>query len=483
MGASRAQDMSGVGGGAVGGRGGRRPVVAVIGGGVSGLAAAWELRRRTGSGTRILLLEAYGRLGGKLKTVDFDGGPVDMGAEAFLVRREDFTRLIDDLGLSGDLVSPSGARSAFFVDGELTDIPSATVMGVPAEGAAVAGVVSAEACRAVDAERDAEPLPWVPGDDVNVGQLVGARFGREVVDRLVSPLLGGVYSCDADDLGLRATVPQLAEALDGLATAGRPVSLGAAVREVLDARPAPAAGETRPPAFGALRGGYRSLVRALAAGADAEIKLNTAVESIGRYRGGFYLEPVGEVDAVVVATPAPTAAVLLADTVPDAAEILSAVDLASSAVVGMRFDDAFLPDRSGVLIGTSGPTAAKAFTFSSRKWPHLGERGGDLVRASFGSFGDDSLVEAPDDDLLGYALRDLRTVLGPCPDPAEIFVQRWWGGLPRYGVGHAELTGIARAAVDAVPGIALAGSFLDGVGVPACAVSGREAARSIAAEL
>lgn len=461
------------------------PRVAVIGGGVSGMCAAWELRRRLGPGAQILVLEAYGRLGGKLKTVDFSDGPVDMGAEAFLTRHTGMNRLMEDLGLGDELRTPSAARSAFLVNGELVDIPSATVMGIPARGSDVAGVLSADGRGNVDNERAGTALPWIVGDDVNVGELIRRRFGDEVVDRLVSPMLGGVYSCSADDLGLRASVPVLADALDAVAARGEEVYLSAAVQDVLDARAADASEATEPPgpAFNTLASGYRTLITRLVEASGADIHTNTQVEEIGYYNRRIYLEPVGSVDGVVVATPAPTASVLLQNLVPDAAEIISGVGLAGSAVVGMRYaTDPGLPDRSGVLIGHGGPTHAKAFTFSSRKWPHIGERSGGhsaLVRASFGTLRSPELLEADDDTLVTYAREDLAKIAGVTGPPKETFVQRWWGGLPVYGVGHRELMEIARQAVADVPGIAVAGSYLDGVGVPACAETGRAAARTI----
>jgi oxygen-dependent protoporphyrinogen oxidase len=472
------------------------PRVAVVGGGVSGMFAAWELRRRLGPGAQILVLEAYGRLGGKLKTVDFAAGPVDMGAEAFLTRHTGMAQLVDDLGLGDELRTPSGARSAFLVDGELVDIPSATIMGIPASGGDVAGVLSEQARQAVDAERGGAAMPWVVGDDVNVGELVRRRYGAEVVDRLVSPMLGGVYSCSADDLGLRATVPAVAEAMDDLAARGEDVYLSTAVAEARALREAAgASGESAGPVFNSLASGYRRLITRLAELSGADIHVDTQVEEIGRLNGRIYLEPVGTVDAVIVATPAPTASVLLDDLVPDAADILGGVELASSVVVGMSYrgtgadDDGAsvgLPERSGILIGEDGPTHAKAFTFSSRKWPHIGERygrGGGFVRASFGTYRDPGLLDADDDTLVDYAIEDLKQIAGVTRRPTETFVQRWWGGLPVYGVGHTELMGIAEAAVDEVPRVAVAGAYLRGVGVPACAASGRDAARKIADEL
>ncbi|WP_296110617.1 protoporphyrinogen oxidase [uncultured Corynebacterium sp.] len=458
--------------------------VAIIGGGIAGLAAAWELRRQLGPNARILLTEAYDRLGGKLKTVNYANGPVDMGAEAYMGFRQDFTELVESVGLGDQLCVPSGLPSGFYVDGALVDIPRRTLMGIPSRGADVAEVVGQDGAARIDAERNGHPMTWTPGQDTSVGQLVEARLGRIVVDRLVSPLLGGVYSCNAFDLGVRATLPQLAVELDRRGAEGQAFFLVDAIEHLLSQRPAPPEGAKPKPVFRSLRGGYASLVDALVRHADPELLRNTAVESIGRTRSGYYIDPIGEFDAVIVATPAPTASAILQYMAPTAADVLGDIDLASSVVVGMRMASAHgIPERSGVLLGSDAPTEAKAFTFSSRKWPHLAERGGAFVRASFGSFGNPWHLDVDNRALLSFAVEDLERITGERKTPEEYFVQRWWGGLPRYGVGYMDAMSQAYDEVLGIRGLALAGSMLNGVGVPATAASGVEAAREIIREM
>lgn len=459
--------------------------IAVVGGGIAGVSAAWRLRQQLGSSARIFLCEAYDRLGGKLKTVDFLGGPVDMGAEAFLSMRSDFTELISEVGLADQLEEPSGLPSGLFVEGHLVDIPRTTLMGIPREGASIAHIVGEDAARRVDEEKHGQPMSWAPGQDTSVGQLVEARFGRVVVDRLVSPLLGGVYSCTAFDLGVRATMPELAKKLEELGADGREFFLTDAIAQILDGRLAKRQRTNGSGAvFKSLRCGYRGLLEAMVRQADPEVFFNTGIESIGRTRNGWYVEPLGEFDALVIATPAPTAAVLLDHMAPTAAEVLHNVELASSVVVGMRMaSDHGIPQRSGVLLGADSPTDAKAFTFSSRKWPHLGERGGAFVRASFGTYSEPWYLEVDDRALLTYAIDDLAKVTGERKRPEEFFVQRWWGGLPRYGVGYREAMQVAYEDVRDIRGLALAGSMLDGVGVPAAAATGIRAADEIIAEM
>lgn len=455
--------------------------IAVIGGGIAGLTAAWKLRQELGAQANIVLAEAYGRLGGKLKTVNFSTGPVDMGAEAYLGIHQDFTELVDKVGLGDQLREPSGLSSGLFVQGQLVDIPRGTLMGIPRDGASVEQVVGAAGARRIDAERQGRPMTWKEGDDATVGQLVEARLGRVVVDRLVSPLLGGVYSCTADDLGVRATLPELASELDARGKQG-PFFLLDAVDAVLQRRQATSTGNG--PGFTAIAGGYRSLVDALRVHAAPEVMLNTGIEYIGRRAKGWYIDPLGEFDAVIIATPAPTASVLLKDMAPEAAEILGEVELASSVVVGMRMDsDVGIPQRSGVLLGQDAPTEAKAFTFSSRKWPHLAQRGGAFVRASFGTFSQPWYLDVDDRALLSYAIDDLEKVTGERKNPREFFVQRWWGGLPRYGVGYRAHMDRAYEQLQDIRGLALAGSMLNGVGVPATAETGLKAAEEILQEM
>jgi protoporphyrinogen/coproporphyrinogen III oxidase len=463
--------------------------VAVVGGGISGLAAAHRLRTLLGPAATITVLEQRDRIGGVLRTVDLAGAPFDVGAEAFLARRPEVPALLAELGLAGELVHPTGASPSVRAGGRTGPLPGGTLLGVPTSAARLDGLLSDAGLAAVAAEPD-RPLAWEPGRDVALGGLLRARFGDEIADRLADPLLGGVYSGRVDALGLRATVPALAAALD----AGAP-SLTAAA----DAATAPAAsrdvgaGEPRPggPVFGAVRGGYRVLVDALAAAAGAEVRLRTTVRGLHRSEGGWRLvlgpataPEALDVDAVVLAVPAPAAARLLSEAAPSAARAAGEVELASSAVVALAYraaDAASLPATSGVLIAADEPLAVKAVTHSSTKWAHLA--GGDLVRlrASFGRFGEAATLRADDAELVARARADLAVLAGIAAAPVAVHVQRWGGGLPQYAVGHLDRV---RAIEEALPaGVAVAGSALHGVGVPACIATGRAAAERSAAAL
>ena len=454
--------------------------IAIIGAGLAGLTAAWELRSH-----EVYVFEAAGRIGGKLHTVPFNGGPTDMGAEAFIRRRQDAVDFFTELGLSGSFVEPNTAlRPRVYTGGELHFLPQGGVMGIPS---APQDFFSAATNERIANE---QPFEWEIGGDVSVGKLVRAQYGDDVVDHVVSALLGGVYSCAADDLGLRATVPHLAAALDALAQDG-PVTLSAAIKQIESGR-SPAEGSV----FGAFKGGYAELYEALAEQSGAQIHLDTFVSGVARKGEAFEVKgapgDLGPFDRVLFATPAPTTARLIKSVAPEAAAQLATIQLASSVVVGFNFASATdpegnaLPDATGILIAADEPDLhAKAFTLSSNKWPHLGEREGFLVRASFGRFGDDSLVRAEEDDLVDYALDDLQKITGfdgRAAGVEEIYTQRWFGGIPRYDEKHLATVAAAQDALGEVPGIAATGAWAGGVGVPAIIADARAAAQGLVSE-
>jgi oxygen-dependent protoporphyrinogen oxidase len=353
---------------------------------------------------------------------------------------------------------------------------------VPAGPDAVRDVLSADAVARVAAESSLPPLSLPDGEDASVGELLASRLGREVVDHLVEPLLGGVYAGRADRLGLRATMGPLVAALDEKG------SLTAAADSL-----APPPGAPRKPVFGALPGGMRTLVDALADQSKAEIRLGTTVRRLecresdfhGRWRvevGPVPRPEFLEADAVVVAVPPPAARKLLADVVPAASAAYGRIDVGSMAVVSMVLpSDIALPDASGVLLAVGEhhrdgtPFTAKAFTFTSRKW------GGDRVRlrASVGRVGEERTLQRDEDALLADVLADLTELSGVEAEPVAWTVTKWGGGLPQYGVGHGRLTAEIERAVAAVPGLEVTGAAFRGVGIPACVDAASAAAERV----
>ncbi|OBI16717.1 protoporphyrinogen oxidase, partial [Mycobacterium sp. E2327] len=315
------------------------------------------------------------------------------------------------------------------------------------------------------------PLAWQPGGDPAVADLVGDRFGAQVVARSVDPLLSGVYAGSAATIGLRAAAPGVAAALDR----GAP-SLTDAVRQALP----PATGA---PVFGAIDGGYQVLLDELVGRARPRW-VRAAVQRLDPAGPGWdLLDDTGArwpADAVILAVAAPRVAALLGEVAPRTAAAARRIESASSAVVALAVPaDTPFPQCSGVLVASGEPLRAKAITLSSRKWGTRGDT--QQLRLSFGRFGDDVAAGTPDDELLGWTLSDLVDVFGLTVDPVDARVQRWLDAMPQYGPGHAEVVAEVRAGLP--PTLAVAGSYLDGIGVPACVGAAGRAVEALQAEV
>jgi protoporphyrinogen/coproporphyrinogen III oxidase len=454
-----------------------RPHVAVVGGGIAGLTAAYHA---ASDGARVTLLEGSPEVGGKLRVSDVAGLPVDEGAEAMLARRPEGLELVRELGIGDRLVYPGTTSAAIWSRGVLHPMPGGHVMGVPADLGALARsrVLSAGGLLRVplDLVRPATPR----GDDVSVAELIGARVGAEVVDRLVEPLLGGVYAGRADDLSFEATMPGLAQLSRGRR------SLINAARAVRAAAPKDAG-----PVFTTLTGGLGVLASALQARLvelDATVRTMTMARELRRVADGWRLtlgparEPeFMDADAVVLAVPARSARRLLRDEVPVAAAELGRIDYASMAIVTLAYAATAFPDPprgSGYLVPAVESTGVKAVTFSTTKWPHLsdGAPGTIVVRCSVGRYGEERILQRPDEELKAMAMTELARTTGVIELPVDARVTRWGGALPQYSVGHLDRVARIRAAVAGVPGLAVCGAAYDGIGIPACVASARTAA-------
>ncbi|WP_329137555.1 protoporphyrinogen oxidase [Streptomyces sp. NBC_01476] len=457
--------------------------VVVIGGGISGLAAAYDL---VAAGARVTLLEATGRLGGKLWADEIAGVPVDLGAESLLARRPEAVGLAREVGLADELEPPAVLGATVWTRGKLRQMPRGHVMGVPGDlgPLAASGLLSAAGLARLPLDH---VLPRTEvGDDIAVGAYVAARLGHEVVDRLVEPLLGGVYAGNAYEISLRAAVPQLYPAVRD----GR--SLIEAARAVQ--RKAAAAGATGP-VFNGIRGGVGRLPVAVAEAcraAGVTIETRAPVRELRRTGAhGWQIGLEGRTltaDAVVLATPAPAAARLLAAESPAAAAELSGVAYASMALVTMAFrrrDLLQLPVSSGFLVPPVDGRTIKASTFASHKWGWLAEAGQDtfVLRTSVGRYGSEADLAWDDTDLVRLSREDLGEAVGLRAAPVAARVTRWDGGLPQYTVGHLDRVARIREQAGKLPGLALCGALYDGVGIPACIGSGRRAAAGVLATL
>lgn len=461
--------------------------IAVVGGGISGLAAAWELTSqlaRLADPVEIILLEASPATGGKLRTATLAGQQIDVGAESVLARRPEALDLVGQAGLADRVVHPTAATPSIWSRGRRWPLPPRTLMGIPSAPDTARGLLTDAEVARLESERALA----TPVDDVSVGDFVEARLGPAVVDRLVEPLLAGVYAGHARRLSLRATVPALWDAAQrgaGLVETAADVARRADL----------AAGGAPSPVFAGYRGGLGRLAADLAerlVERGVRIQTSATVREVVRTPTGWALV-VGpttearrlEVDAVVLALPPAPTARLVREVAPHASADLAALEMASVGIVTLALSRSELGrglDGSGFLVPPTEAVSIKAATFSSTKWQWVDHLDPALVylRASLGRAGESATLQRDDADLVAVVRQDLETVLGPLPSPVAAHVQRWGGGLPQYAVGHLDLAARTASAFAGLPGLEVAGAAYDGVGVPACIASGRRAARSAA---
>ncbi|TWP33595.1 protoporphyrinogen oxidase [Leekyejoonella antrihumi] len=455
--------------------------MAVIGGGIAGLSAAWQVVTQH-LGNEIVVLEGSPRVGGRLCSGQVAGQTVDVGAESMLVRRPEGLQLLAELGLTP--VHPAKVGATIWSRGSQQPMPAGTLMGVPSNPSTLQGLLSADEVARAGAEQPVE----LKGD-IAIGDLVERALGPAVVDRLVEPLLGGVYAGHARSLSAQACVPALYQA------AAQGESLVATAQRASAA----ASQNGGSPVFGGLPGGIGQLPELLVAALEqrgARVRTGVVVRDLTRIVGGWRLttgptrdEQHLDVDGVVIASPARATSRLLEGWAPGAAAAIGEVDYASMAIVTYAFDAAAsrsLRGSSGFLVPPVDGHDIKAATFSSAKWPWLSRVREDLTvaRVSFGRFGDVASLQRPDHELAGAGLADLRRAIdGSLPEPRDVHVQRWGGGLPQYAVGHRARIDHARAGIPGDAALGLAGAAYDGVGIPACIASGRAAADLVVTRL
>ncbi|WP_432562063.1 protoporphyrinogen oxidase [Kineococcus sp. SYSU DK003] len=449
--------------------------VVVVGGGISGLTAAWELAADSSADHDVEVLEAAPVVGGVLQRTEVGGLLVDLGAESMLARRPEGVALARELGLP--LEHPATTRAAVRSPGRLDPLPAGTVMGVPRSADGLEGFLQAADLERVRTEPDRPAAPLT--HDVPVADYVAERVGQAVVDRLVEPLLGGVYAGHAARLSLQATVPAL----------WAHARAGGSLLQALGPAPEPGAH----PVFAGLDGGLARLPQVLAARLAARgvtVRTSTPVTRLERTPHGWLVDDQ-PADAVVLAVPAPAAARLLAHAAPAAAAELSDVETASMVITALAVPAAELAGLggSGVLVPPVVAAAeglrAKALTLSGNKWDWVREQSADLavLRVSLGRAGETEALEADDADVLGWATADASRLLGRELHPVDTAVVRWFDGLPQYAVGHVDRVARVRAAVAAAGRLAICGSVLDGVGVPACIGAARRAGAEVRAAL
>jgi len=477
----------------------------VVGAGITGLAAAWEATQHPR--VEVIVLDAADRVGGKIRTSRMSGEPlsadavsdgaasemvIDEGADAFLARVPDAVELCRELGLEEELTQPATGHAQVFVDGELRFLPTATVLGVPLDFDALAasGLVSADGVEVARRELDRD---WAaPEDDVSIGAFLAERYGREVVDHVVGPLIGGINAGDVDRLSLQAVTPQLYEAArDG-------GSLTAALRRRAPATPSTA------PVFHALLGGTERLIEALVQELLARgVTIETGVQARGvtASQAAVHLDiarstdqgrPLAEpslqtltTDDLLLCSPARSSASLLRELSPTAAAELGRFTYSSPTLVTLVYDRDDVPalsGASGFLVPRDAGLLVTAASVGSSKWSHWDDGHHVVLRVSAGHAGDERGIELSDAELLSGIRADLATTLGVHADPAAARISRYPDGFTQYEVGHLDRVGAIEAALERdCPQVRVAGASYRGVGIPACVRQGRQAARALLA--
>lgn len=446
-----------------------------MGGGVTGLTAA---RRLAQQGLTVTLVESSRRLGGQVLTTRVEGLPVDVGAEALLVSSPATTALLAELRLAGTAVTPRSGPTWLATAQGLRHLPAGVGPTGPTRLRPVvtSGVLSARGI----GRAALEPLVsrrHRGAADVSVGEFVTARFGREVAERIVDPLLGGIASGDIDRLSLRACAPQLVPLLES----GRSI----AVRALRHRSPAGAG-----PQLVTWARGLSTLPMALVDGVDLDLCLGERVTGITRSPGkGRYAVHLGSggvlvADAVVLAVSSAVAQPLLRKVNPAAATALEGARFGTVASVVAAFPraEALACDAlhgTGLMVPSSAGRLLKAATFLSTKWPHLASADLFLVRLSAGRVGATAVDEHTDDELAATLLTELRDLTGLDAAPVTTVVHRWRETVAQHELGHPERVRAARTALAGAPGLVLAGASYDGGGVAGCLRSGEAAARSV----
>jgi oxygen-dependent protoporphyrinogen oxidase len=478
---------------------------AIIGGGIAGLAAAFELEKSRAAGAHLeyTLFESRERLGGSLASEIVDGAVLERGPDSFLSEKPAAAELCRELGLGSELIpSNDAARKTYIVvKNRLVALPDGLMFLVPTKliPTATTRLFSWTTKLRMGMELLLPPRPSGEADEA-VATLVERHFGSEAVDRLADPLLSGIYGGDAAQLSARAVLPRLVEMESeygsltrGMLAAHRKMLAKAAAHNGNSngpgARPTAAARST----FTTLRCGMQQFVDALVARLDTgSVRCSTAVSGLERVAAGWKVETAGGAeifDAVIVASPAWAGAALLSRVDAALGEDLAAIPYSSSITVNLIYDEARLgqlPDGFGFLVPSSEKRAMLACTFVHRKFLGRTPPGKAVLRAFLGGMKNEALLAETDEALVETVRRELKEILGESViglaiEPEHTQVSRWRRAMAQYAVGHQQRIERIAARVAALPGLRLAGNAYDGIGIPDCIRLGRKAARELEA--
>ena len=460
--------------------------IAIIGGGISGLSAAFTLekQRRAGAALDYVLFEQSRDLGGVLFTENVDGCVVEAGPDSFLTEKPWASDLSRELGLANQLIGSNDAerKTYIVVNGRLVVMPDGLMFMVPTKILPTVFSPLFTVRTKLRMAREWFHPPRRAESDETVAAFVERHYGSEMVDRLADPLLSGVYGGEASGLSVRAVLSRFADMEAKHGSLGR--AMLAARRKMSQTnRPVP-------PLFTSLRDGMQQLVDAVLARLPQEsIQPATRVESLERRNNTWLLHTPGasdHFDAVLVATPAKAASILLANISADLARELSGIAYSSSVTVTLGYDQkvrASLLPGFGFLVPRSEGFRMLAATFVHNKFPHRAPDDRALIRCFLGGARDEAILDLSEDHILRIVRKELNQILGLSAEPRFARVYKWKGAMAQYGVGHLDRLARIDQLRGSLPGLALAGNAYRGIGVPDCVRSGRDAASELLAYL
>jgi oxygen-dependent protoporphyrinogen oxidase len=453
--------------------------IAIIGGGISGLAAAFALEghRRDGAEVEYVLFESSPRLGGVLRTEHIDGCIVEAAPDSYLTEKPWATDLARELGLDGQLISSNDANRKTYIltRGRLVELPDGLMFMVPTKilPTGLSPLFSLKTKLRMTQElfhprRAAE-------QDESVASFVERHYGAEMVDRLADPLLSGIYGGEAATLSVRAVLPRFAEMERTHGSLGR--AMLAARKKTSSAATKPA-----PPIFTSLRNGMQSMADTLVSRLTGTLLTNAFVQALQPQAGGWLVSAgmqSDQFDSVILALPAPAAAQVLRLASADLAAELAAIRYSSSITVGIGYDGDVrrsLPPGFGFLVPRSEGKRLLAATFVHNKFPHRAPDDRALLRCFFAGANAENVWPLADDQIVGIVRNELQQILGLRAAPLFARVYKWKSAMAQYGVGHLDRLDRIQRLCQPLTGLALAGNAYRGIGVPDCIRSGREAA-------
>lgn len=446
--------------------------VVVAGGGITGLVAARTLSHRAPPGTRVILVEGDDRLGGKIRTHRVAGAPIEAGPDWFLTSDGVMTSLCRELRLEAQLVEPAVSGALIWSRSSLQPLPGGFIRGVPASVGALLRCPLLSLSGRLRALGDLVLPGPLRGPDVSVDSLVRRRFGPELLDRLVDPVVAASRSGAPDRMSLGAATRELDEAARGNRSVMRGLS---------------ASNARKGPGFRGLRDGMEALVDALAADLPGvEVRLGTTVLQVRKAGNRYGISTTGkdlEADALLLALPAPNAAATLRSLDSALATELDTIRYTSAAVVSLVYPPGTVAapgGASGFLVPSDEGRLITACAWYSAKWGNARPEDGSIILRCFvGRAPDDPVLRLEDDDLVRRIAHEVSLATGATAPHTSSLVTRWTNALPLYEVGHLERVQRIDDAVAGHPGLEIAGAGYRGSGLPDCVAGGRAAAESL----